>query len=111
MANRFKGEITVAHGGETYTLRCDFNAMCDFEEATGQDALAAFQAMEQGGGSIRLLRAMLHACLRRNHPEATVELAGDILSEDVEVVVRLIQASAPDQPAGAEAAGGKQKAA
>lgn len=96
MANKFKGEATATVDGVTYTLRCDFNAMCAFEEATGQDAMTAFAGFEQGAASTLTMRAMMLAFLGKYHPDATKEIAGEILSDDLDVLTRVMTAAMPD---------------
>lgn len=99
-ANRFKGEIAVEVGGRRYTLVMDFNVMAEFEEATGIGALDFLGQAEQGNARISLLRAFTHAALLPHQPDATVEDAGDLLSEDQTVIGRLIAASVPEVEAG-----------
>lgn len=96
MANRFLGEATTKLDGKVYTLRCDFNAMCHFEDATGKDALATFERFEGGAVSVRDMRHMMHAFLACHHPDATLETAGDILSADLDVLQRVVQAASPE---------------
>jgi hypothetical protein len=96
MANRLLGEATTTLDGKVYTLRFDFNAMCAFEEATGLEALAAFEAFETGAlKKASDLRAMVWAMLQRHHPAATLAEAGDILSADADVLRRVMIAAAP----------------
>lgn len=103
MANRFLGEVTAEHDAVTYTLRFDFNAMCSFEAATGMGAMEAIARWEAGNIDFRSMRALVHAALVQRHPEAPVELAGDILSDDMNVLARLIGEAFPTGPAGAAA--------
>lgn len=91
MANRFKGEVTAGD----YTLRCDFNAMCDFEGATGESALDVFERFESGGVKVTHMRAMMWAFMQHHHPEATMQEAGELLSENTDVLGQVIQASSP----------------
>jgi len=95
MANRFMGEATVQANGSTYTLRCDFNAMCSFEDQTGEDALAVFAQFETGKVSVKHMRAMMWAFMQKHHPEATLDIAGDLLSENVDSLMEVIKASSP----------------
>jgi len=95
MANKFLGEVTAECDGKTFTLRCDFNAMCWFEEATGENALKVFEDFEGGGISASMMRKMMLAFLQRHHPDATIEDAGDIMSVDVDSLARLMQAATP----------------
>ena len=95
MSNRFLGEATANINGKIYTLRCDFNAMCDFEEATGQDALKLFASFEEDGVSVTHMRQMMLSFMKHHHPEATKQEAGEILSEDTNALMRVIQSSSP----------------
>jgi len=107
MANRFIGETTAQADGKSWTLRCDFNAMAAFEEATGKDAMTAFEAAEQGDVSILDLRHLVRACLLRHHPDATLCDAGDVLSYDLGVVQRLIEGAMPTSGEAAELGNGQ----
>ncbi|WP_304615840.1 hypothetical protein [Paracoccus sp. (in: a-proteobacteria)] len=96
MANRFLGEATTTLNDVRYTLRCDFNAMCEFEEETGRNALTAFEQFESGGATAKDMRAMMRAFLVHHHPDATPQLAGEIMSADIDVLMRVIQAASPE---------------
>lgn len=109
MANRFKGEATVEADGRTYTLRCDFNAMCEFEEQTGEDALAVFEKFETGKVSVKAMRAMMWAFMQHHHPDATLQDAGDLLSVNVDCLRDVIKASSPAESEAAELGNGKSK--
>jgi hypothetical protein len=109
MANKFFGEATVTDdSGKKYTLRLDFNAMCEFEEATGKDAMEAFSDFEKGRVSVRLMRSMMLAFLKHHHPDATAQQAGDILSENLSALETVMSAAMPTQSEVADL--GKQKA-
>jgi len=95
MANRFLGEATVEADGTTYTLRCDLNALAEFETETGENALAVIERFETGKVGVKTMRAMMWAFLRRHHPETTILDAGDILSADVNSLMVVIQATNP----------------
>jgi hypothetical protein len=102
MANAFLGEASAKVNGRVYTLRLDFNALCAFEEKTGEDALAVVAAMEKGKFKVTQLRTLVLAMLQKHHPDATAEEAGDILSEDSDALQRVLSAARPevdqDQP-------------
>lgn len=97
MANRFFGEHSATVDGERYTLRCDFNALIAFEDATGEDALQAFEALEGGQVGLRQMRAIMLALLQHHHPEITEKEAGVILSKNVDLLQKVIAASSPEQ--------------
>ncbi|MCJ8139515.1 hypothetical protein [Falsirhodobacter halotolerans] len=112
MKNRFLGEVTVELDGETYTLRMDMNAMILFEDMTGKDPFKAFEMAEEGNADMRLLRSIGHAMLMKHHPDATIELAGEIISSDINAIGRALQAASPEvgtgsgvKPAGKTGAG------
>lgn len=96
-ANRFRGEVAVVCDGVTYTLRMDMGALAAFETDTGLNALDWAQSLE-GGGNVKVseMVAMMHAALARHHPDAAAHVASDILSDDPEILVRLMAAAAPD---------------
>ncbi|MDG3040437.1 hypothetical protein [Roseicyclus marinus] len=107
MANRFLGEIAVDHDGASYTLRFDFNAMCDYEADTGRNAMSAIAAFEAGSIGFSDMRALIHASLVQENPDADKRLAGAILSADMDVLARLIRAAFPDPDPKAASGNGK----
>lgn len=109
MANRFKGEASITADGETYTLRCDFNALCHFEEATGKDPIETFEQFEKGKVSTTIMRHMMHAFLQEHHEDADLKLAGSLLSEDATVLMRVVENASPTAKKGGKP--GKTKAA
>ena len=95
MANRFLGEATVEADGRLWTLRCDFNAMCEFEDATGKDALTVFGEFETGKVGVKDMRAMMWAFMQCHHPEATMQDAGNLLSANVDAMMNVIKSASP----------------
>ena len=99
MANSFLGEVAVTAGDKTYTLRCDFNAMAEFETETGQDAMESFEAFEAGKVSITVMRAMMWSFMRCHHPDASLKDAGDLLSSNIDALTEVLQVAMPQVPA------------
>jgi len=95
--NRFFGEATVEAAGKSYKLRLDINAMCCFEDVTGKEAMAVLEALERGKASTKDLRAMLWCCLQGHHPEATIEDAGEIMSQNLEALTSVLQNAMPPE--------------
>lgn len=96
MTNSFFGEASIVGvDGKTYKLRLDFNAMCEFEDLTGKDPMVVFSEFEHGNASVKMLRAMMWSFLRRHHPDSTLEFAGDLLSQDVSILEKVLAASVP----------------
>lgn len=96
MANRFRGEVQVTLDGVAYTLRMDMNVLAAFETETGQNALDWAGRAETGDVSTGDMIKMIHCALGRYHPDAEMLVAGDILSEDTGVLMRLLEASSPE---------------
>ncbi|WP_237400192.1 GTA-gp10 family protein [Rhodovulum sulfidophilum] len=96
MANRFKGEVAIDCEGSRYTLRMDMLALAAFEDATGENALSWAEAAEGGQAAVGDMIEMIRCTLARHHPEADYRLAGDILSEDPGVLLRLFRAASPE---------------
>jgi len=96
MANTFKGEIALTHGGKSYKMTLDFNAMCDFETETGKNALIVLEGMETGNITATHMRALMWAGLRQHHPDMTLPLAGKILAGNVDAVARASAAASPE---------------
>jgi hypothetical protein len=105
MANPFFGEASVEAGGQTWTLRLDFNAMAELEDKLGRPALEVLQEIESGKGTIKALRAVAWAMLLEHHPEATERDAGAVLSADTGIIQRVLQAAMPEADAGKKKAG------
>jgi hypothetical protein len=88
MANRIYGEarLKLADNREL-TLRFDFAALVEAEEASGlgtQAMLSEFAG--KGGAHLKTARAMLYGGLRYHHPDLTLEDVGDLLMTDGEAV-------------------------
>lgn len=79
------------------SLCFDFNALCAFEEATGQSVLdqkfwTKFEKQPQG----KVVRGLLWACLLAEDPELTIEGAGKLINSDLsnlgEVTEKIVKA-------------------
>jgi len=87
MANKVFGEALLAlSDGRELTLRFDFGALCEAEEAAGKGTEEMMK--EQAGGKARLAtaRAMLYGGLRYHHADVGLEEVGDILLVDGDLV-------------------------
>ena len=99
-ANKFRGEVGAEVDGAAYVLRMDMGTLAAFETETGKNALAWSEVAERGGASISEIITMVHCAMLRHQPEATKQQAADLVSEDTGVLMRLMQAAAPEAPAG-----------
>lgn len=92
---RLLGEGSVTAGGQTYTLRFDMNVLADLEEQTGMKPVELMTSLQDEGGSVVVIRKVCHAMLKRYHSEAKIEVAGDILAEDMDGLMAIISAALP----------------
>lgn len=110
MANRVRGEATATVDGRSYTLVLDYNAISGFEEATDQSWMLFAGRFESGTARVGDMRHLAHQALLRHHPDATLQLAGDVMSEDMDALTNCIAAAFPPAPEG-EAEGNPPAAA
>lgn len=96
VANAFRGEVALIHDGATYTLVLDFNSLCEFEAETGKNALTILDGMDVGEVSAVDLRALMWAGLREHHPDITLQMAGRILSANVNALQLAADAAKPE---------------
>lgn len=97
---RLLGEGTAVAGGETWRLRFDMNVLADLKDRVGLNPVQIMTGLQGEGGDVSLLRVVCHAMLKRHHPEAPIEVAGDILSEDMDGLMAIISAAMPDSAQG-----------
>lgn len=87
MANAVFGEARCElSDGRDLTLRYDFNALCEMEEAAGCSFNQLNQAMLAGRAGLKDIRAALYGGLRHHHPDMTIADAGDLLLTDQDSV-------------------------
>lgn len=105
MHNPLTGKVTVEVEGRKWTLGLDFNAMCSFEEKTGKNSFEIVSQFESGKISATDIRALMWAMLVGDHPDVTLQEAGNVLSQAPEAIKQAIQGATPTS----EEAGGKAK--
>ncbi len=93
----FRGIVMVEFEDQPYRLVLDMNAYAEYELATGIHYQALNEAMAKGMVSAAGARHLVRACLLRHHPQATLQLAGDLISEFPDLVIRLFSAAAPSE--------------
>lgn len=82
---------------QKWTLRFDFNAMCDFEEHTGKNSLEFIAQFDEGVQlSARDLRTLFWCALIQEHPTATEKDAGRLMSQNPAALVNGLSAAMPD---------------
>lgn len=108
MANNIKGEVALQHEGKTYTMVLDFNALAEFEDATGRNAAEVLASPETMG--ISLARSLFWAGLQRHHPGLTLTEAGDIMQGNMDKLPAAVQAGTPEPAAGNGKAAPKPRA-
>jgi len=83
MANRIYGEARAPlDDGRELTLRFDFGALVEAEEAAECGTEAMMAELAKGGARLKTARAMLYGALRHYHPELTLDDAGELLMSD-----------------------------
>lgn len=97
---RLLGEGEAKAGGATYRLRFDMNVLADLKDRTGLNPVQIMTGLQGDGGDVSLLRVVCHAMLKRHHPTEPIEVAGDILSEDMDSLMAIISAAMPDTTQG-----------
>lgn len=105
MANKIKGEVALHHEGATYGMRLDFNALAEFEAMIGGDANAMQVLQNPAGLNATKTRALFWAGLKQCHPDMTQELAGKILSANLDKLSEAMGSAFPDAEPGNGAAG------
>lgn len=98
MANRIKGEVALQHGGKSFTMVLDFNALAEFEDATGRAAAEVLD--DPKAMTISLARTLFWAGLQRHHPGLSMLEAGDILQSNMDKLGVAVAASAPEPEPG-----------
>jgi len=102
VSNAIKGEVTLLHAGKSYIMVLDFNALAEFEDEVGANALALIQTPDKM--SARQVRALFWAGLKQRQPDVTLEDAGRILTSNFDKMGEALGAAFPDaepeKPAG-----------
>lgn len=75
MANPLRGEVDLAFGDKTYTLRLSVNALCEAEALLGQTVNEIIASLDR----VTTLRALMWAGLVEHHPNVTIIEAGDLI--------------------------------
>ncbi len=77
MANKERGEVTLALGGESYLLVPSFGAVCGIEDALGTNLFELGQRLESAQVSAVEIIDFAHACIA----EAGYKMARERLAE------------------------------
>lgn len=94
MANRKRGEFELEQDGATFRGVLDFNALAEFEDRTGENAL---EILADGAGlKVTHMRTLMWAGLRQFHPDITLQQAGSLLSENQHKLGEALASAFPD---------------
>jgi len=116
MANRIYGEAMLCLSDDReLTLRFDFGALVEAEEAAGVGTQEMMKELAGGGARLKTARAMLYGALRYHHPDVSLAEAGDLLMVDGEAISEALgramqemaERRSPNPPNGAAAKGRK----
>jgi hypothetical protein len=75
MSNPTAPYTKITLKGTEYHLLFDFQAVADAEELTGRSLITGLHLKDFESPSIKLVQAMLYACMKHNHPTISFELA------------------------------------
>ena len=105
MANKLFGEARLQLAdGQELTLRFDFNALCEAEEAADASTEEMMKAMAAGSPRLKLARALLYGALRYHHRQLSLEEAGELFMTDSEAVSEALGKAIEEMAARKEAA-------
>ncbi|MCH7861722.1 MAG: gene transfer agent family protein [Proteobacteria bacterium] len=83
MSNDIRGEVEVALGGRTWTMRPTFQAICEIQGRTGKDILTVAGECWAGRFSAVTVAAVLWAAIRAAHDDAPdFEAVGAMIVEE-----------------------------
>lgn len=94
MANRMFGESRLPlSDGRELTLRFDFGALVEAEEAADLGTEEIMKAMAGGKPRLKIARAMLYGALRYHHPDVTLGEVGDLMLTDGDAISQAMGAA------------------
>ncbi len=79
--NPKRGEAKFKVGAKEYKIRFSLNVLCSLEEELGRPLTDLVLEWSQEKVSLSDVRKMIRAALTPNHPEITLEGAGDLMEE------------------------------
>lgn len=102
-----KGEARFDHGGQAYTMRFDFAALCEIEELLDKPIKDVMAELQGGNPRMKTIASIVLGGLRGNHPDVGLNEVGQLLVDAPDVVIsamnRAISGSAPaDREGGAK---------
>lgn len=106
MARKNSGVVEFEADGNTYQLIVDMNALADFEDATGLNAMSILEG-DIGELSAAHIRALFWAMLVQHHTDMTIRDAGRLVlrgmaAMNAAVAAAMPQATAPEEQPDAE---------
>ena len=102
------GEITASLGDRDYVLRLTMRSLAALQDEFGQELKPIMGLAEGELPSFKACLRLVELALQKHHPDAGPDVADDILTAEMDIIARLIEAAFPDAGAKSE---GKQKAA
>jgi len=97
-----KGYVKVKADGKDWTVVCDFNALCDFEEETGENAMDFLDRLspadDTAGSKVSAsqMRILFWCALKQHHPDATKAQAGQVMTAAPDALFRALDAALPE---------------
>lgn len=92
MANAAKGEAGLQlSDGRSLTLRYDFDALCEVEDAAGKTISDVLAEISKGSPRLKTARALIYGGLSGHHPEITLPEVGEIILSDGPAVMAAME--------------------
>lgn len=81
MSNVNRSTVTREISGKEYSFKLGTNAICNIEQTLSKPFSEIIEDIESGKVSMIVLRTMLLFALKKNHPQTSLEEAGDICDD------------------------------
>lgn len=81
---------TVEARGQVWRLSIESDMVWQLQKLTGLKPKRLLALMLSGAGDVSLMRQIVLVALQRHHPGTSIEVAGDIISEDLASVGALM---------------------
>lgn len=94
---KLKGKLTLGNG---YTLQMNMYTLMKLEELTGKNAFHFLENLESDTTSVTDMIHLYQACLIKDQPDITTEMAAEIFGDYPEAVGELLMASMPKEELG-----------
>jgi hypothetical protein len=89
------GEVNVSVGGKEYCLRLTMRGIATLQDEFGQNLDPILSLKEGELPHFGICLRVVELALQRHHPEAGADVADDILTQDMTIFGKLLEAAFP----------------